>query len=163
MDRAREAVGMAPTNLRSETDEAALFTFDSTLRKWSTSRRTCALRPLNLEGKPWGITSLYDAIGEAARRVARAANKHRALLVITDGVDTGSQLTAPRYRDRQLDRRAGLPAGGRQPARSSRGRIRGASGDERRAAGALADLARWTGGDCASPACPGIVEAAQTS
>ena len=50
---------------------------------------------VDLAGKPWGITSLYDAIATAARRVAQRSNRHRALLVITDGVDTGSKLTAP--------------------------------------------------------------------
>ena len=40
-----------------------------------------------------GQTSLFDAIAQAARVVAERANRHRALLVITDGVDTGSRLT----------------------------------------------------------------------
>ena len=53
------------------------------------------MRQVSLEGKPWGITSLYDAIDETARLVGERANKHRALLVITDGVDTGSKLTPP--------------------------------------------------------------------
>jgi hypothetical protein len=41
------------------------------------------------------LTSLYDAVAAAARSVGERANRHRALLVITDGVDTGSRLSAP--------------------------------------------------------------------
>jgi hypothetical protein len=51
------------------------------------------VRVRSLEGKPWGITSLFDAIEETARLVGERSNKHRALLVVTDGVDTGSKLT----------------------------------------------------------------------
>ncbi len=121
MDRARQAVGMVLTSLRSGSDEAAMFTFDKSLREvvdFSTDLST--VNRVDLAGKPWGITSLYDAIATAARRVAQRSNRHRALLVITDGVDTASRLTAPAgVRHRQLDRRAGLRAGRRQPPRSS--------------------------------------------
>ena len=53
------------------------------------------MRAVNLAGTPFGMTSLYDAIAETARSAAERANRHRALLVITDGVDTGSKRTAP--------------------------------------------------------------------
>src|SRR6186713_3228003 len=85
MDRAREAVGVAMMNLRSDKDEAALFTFDSELREvvaFTTDTRT--IHQVSLRGKPWGQTSLYDAVGQAARAVSERANKHRALLVISD-------------------------------------------------------------------------------
>src|SRR5688572_3211611 len=96
MDRARQAMGMVLTTLRNGSDEAAMFTFDNSLREvvgFSTDLST--INRVNLAGKPWGITSLYDAIATSARLVAERSNKHRALLVITDGVDTGSKLTAP--------------------------------------------------------------------
>jgi Ca-activated chloride channel family protein len=53
------------------------------------------IRRVSLEGRPWGLTSLYDAVAAAAEQVGSRANRHRALLVITDGVDTGSRLSAP--------------------------------------------------------------------
>jgi Ca-activated chloride channel family protein len=95
IDRARHAVGVAMGLLNAGRDEAALFTFDATLREVVPfTREVDRVRRVNLEGRPWGITSLYDAVGAAAKTVAARANRHRALLVVTDGVDTGSRLTA---------------------------------------------------------------------
>lgn len=96
MDRARHAVNVAMGLLTGGRDEAALYTFDATLQEVVPfTRDVDRVRRPNLEGRPWGITSLYDAVGTAAKTVAARANRHRALLVITDGVDTGSRLTAP--------------------------------------------------------------------
>ena len=95
MDRAREAVNVATMNLRSDGDEAALFTFDSELRQVvGFTKDLDHVRRVSLQGTPWGKTSLYDAIGDTATSVSERANRHRALLVITDGVDTGSRFTA---------------------------------------------------------------------
>lgn len=95
MDRAREAVAMATMSLRTRSDEAALFTFDSELRQVVGFTSDLAhIHRVSLKGTPWGKTSLYDAIGQAATSVGERANRHRALLVITDGVDTGSRLSA---------------------------------------------------------------------
>ena len=95
IDRARHTVNVAMGLLSAGRDEAALYTFDSALQEVVPfTRDVDRIRRVNLEGRPWGITSLYDAIGRAAKTVAARANRHRALLVITDGVDTGSSLTA---------------------------------------------------------------------
>ena len=95
MDRAREAVNVATMNLRGEEDEAALFTFDSELRQVVGFTKDLEnVRRVSLKGTPWGKTSLYDAIGDTATSVSERANRHRALLVITDGVDTGSRFNA---------------------------------------------------------------------
>jgi VWFA-related protein len=94
MERARNAVAVATTNLTDEADEAALFTFDSTLEQVVGFTKDLAkLRRLSLGGTPWGKTSLFDAIAATAQAVAQRDNRHRAVLVITDGVDTGSQMT----------------------------------------------------------------------
>jgi VWFA-related protein len=94
IDRARNAVAVATMNLTDEADEAALFTFDSTLQQVVGFTKDLAkLRRLSLEGTPWGKTSLFDAIATTAQAVAARDNRHRAVLVITDGVDTGSQMT----------------------------------------------------------------------
>ena len=150
IDRAREAVAVATMNLRSDTDESALFTFDSELRQvvgFTTDTRR--IHQVSLKGKPWGQTSLYDAVGHAARAVAKRSNKHRALLVISDGVDTASRMTAaevsgiassidvPVYLLRvvnPLDH-----PGGEHEVIETDGRTAQAA--------TLADLARWTGGD----------------
>jgi Ca-activated chloride channel family protein len=150
MDRARDAVAVGMMNLRDRVDEATLFTFDTKLRQVVNFTNDLGLiRRVNLKGTPWGQTSLFDAIGNTARAVAIRANKHRALLVITDGVDTGSKLTAgdvsaiasaidvPVYLlvvANPLDHPGGEFA------------VVATDGRETNTA-TLADLARWTGGD----------------
>lgn len=93
MDRAREAVAMAMGSLRTGVDEAALFTFDSSLEEVvSFTQDLDRVRRVSLEGRPWGQTSLFDAIAAAAEVTADRANRRRALLVVTDGVDTASAM-----------------------------------------------------------------------
>ncbi len=150
IDRAREAIGMTAANLRDQQDEAALFTFDSKLQEvvgfTSDLQR---VRARSLEGKPWGITSLFDAIEETARLVGERANKHRALLVITDGVDTGSRLTAAQVSGiaSSIDVPVYLLAVV-NPADHPEGEFQARPSDARFSQqGELADLSRWTGGD----------------
>jgi Ca-activated chloride channel homolog len=150
MDRAREAVAVATMSLRSGSDEAALFTFDSELQEvvpFTTDVNR--IHKVSLKGKPWGLTSLYDAVGQAAKAVAERANRHRALLVITDGVDTGSKMTAAQV--------SGIASSIDVPVYLLRvvnpldhpgGELEVIETDGRTVqAATLADLARWTGGD----------------
>jgi Ca-activated chloride channel homolog len=150
MDRAREAVAVATMSLRSGSDEAALFTFDSQLQEvvpFTTDVNR--IHKVSLKGKPWGLTSLYDAVGTAAKAVAERANRHRALLVITDGVDTGSKMTAAQV--------SGIASSIDVPVYLLRvvnpldhpgGELEVIETDGRTVqAATLADLARWTGGD----------------
>jgi Ca-activated chloride channel homolog len=96
IERARHAIGFATSLLSGKDDEAALFTFDSKLQEVvAFTKDVERIKRVSLEGRPWGMTSLYDAIAAAAEDVAERANRHRALLVITDGVDTGSRMSAP--------------------------------------------------------------------
>jgi len=165
MDRAREAVNLATHNLRDSNDEAALFTFDSKLVQVADFTRDLAkIRRVSLEGKPWGQTSLYDAIGQAARQVAERANKHRALLVITDGVDTNSTLTAPQVSAiaSEIDVPVYLLTVV-TPADHPGGEYAVIPNDDRaNKTVTLADLARWTGGDMRVSSIPAhTVEALQ--
>jgi Ca-activated chloride channel homolog len=75
-------------------DEAALFTFDSRLHEVAPfTVDTRALQGALGEVDPFGATSLHDAVAEAARRAAMRASRRRAVVVITDGLDTASRLT----------------------------------------------------------------------
>jgi VWFA-related protein len=95
IDRARQAVRLAIAHLQNGRDEAALFTFDNELQEIRGFTSDLGhLGSVTLAGKPWGKTSLYDAIHRSAKRLGERANRHRALLVVTDGVDTGSHMTA---------------------------------------------------------------------
>lgn len=150
IDRARHAVRVALGNLQQGRDEAAFFTFDSKLREVAPFTSNLQwIDALNLEGKPFGTTSLYDAIADTAREVARRANHRRALLVITDGVDTGSQLSAPQVSGiaSSIDVPVYLLTVV-SPLDHPEGEFSVLS-DSETAVGAatLADLARWTGGD----------------
>jgi VWFA-related protein len=93
---ARAVIDSILGSLQSGRDEAALYTFDSTLHE-----RQALTRDLDSVARafpvidPFGNTSLYDAIAATAHRVKEQTSARRAIVVITDGVDTSSQLTAP--------------------------------------------------------------------
>ena len=148
--RARSAVSVAMATLKNGADEAALFTFDSKLEEIVGFTSDLArLRRVRLDGTPWGKTSLFDAVAETARRVGERANRHRAVFVITDGVDTGSRLTAPEV--------SGIASGIDvpvylltvvNPVDHAGGEFGVSQTDGKTTERAtLADLARWTGGD----------------
>jgi VWFA-related protein len=157
MDRAREAVRLVLEHLQTRGDEAALYTFDSKLQEvvpFTTDLNR--IRALSLAGRPWGLTSLYDAVAATARSVAERANRHRAVLVITDGVDTDSTLKAAEVSS--IASSIDVPVylltvvnpldhpGGQLSVIEAAG--------EHNSVGTLADLARWTGGDmriCSMP------------
>ena len=157
MDRARQAVRTVLTRLEARGDEAAFYTFDSKLQEvvpFTTELNR--IRAVSLAGRPWGMTSLYDAIAATARSAADRQNRHRAVLVITDGVDTGSRMKPQEVSGvassidvpvylltvvNPLDHPGGEYA------------VVEAAGDHNNI-GSLADLARWTGGDmriCSMP------------
>lgn len=163
IERARDAIGMVSANLRDQQDEAALFTFDSKLQEVvGFTTDLPRVRARSLEGKPWGITSLFDAIEETARLVGERANKHRALLVITDGVDTGSKLTPAQVSGvaSSIDVPVYLLAVV-NPADHPEGEFQARPTDAKTSQqGELSDLARWTGGDLRYASLPShLVEA----
>jgi VWFA-related protein len=163
MDRARDAIAVATMNLRSDTDEGALFTFDSELRQVvGFTTDTHRIHKVSLKGKPWGQTSLYDAVATTAKTVAARTNKHRAVLVISDGVDTSSRLTpaevsgiassidVPVYLLRVVNP-LDHPGGEHEVIETDGRTVQSAT---------LADLARWTGGDMRVSSVPAHTSAA---
>lgn len=149
IDKAREAVLLAMQNLRRGSDEAALFTFDSELQEVVRFTQDLdRVHRVSLDGKPWGTTRLYDAIAQTAEAVANRTNRHRALLVITDGVDSDSRLTPPEV---------SAVASGIDvpvylltvvnPLDHAGGEFAVLTGSRAAETATLADLARWTGGD----------------
>jgi Ca-activated chloride channel family protein len=81
-------------------DEAAVFSFDTRLDlvRDFTSDVTSLEDALGNVEPPFGQTSLYDAVAETARAVAGArtsgaAPQRKAVVVLTDGIDTRSRLT----------------------------------------------------------------------
>ena len=91
---ARDAVAHLVSWLDPGTDEVAIYTFDSYLREQQpfapvSPDVTRDLPPL----KAFGSTSLYDAIAQVGQRVVGQPRLRRVVVVVTDGVDTSSQLS----------------------------------------------------------------------
>jgi Ca-activated chloride channel family protein len=95
MEAAKRAAGDLLATLQVERDESALFAFDTRLSELEpfSNRQKDVQRTLN-RVEAFGMTSLHDAIAETARRVAVRGGAHRAVIVLTDGIDTASRLTA---------------------------------------------------------------------
>jgi Ca-activated chloride channel family protein len=73
------------------TDEAALFTFDKTLRQETPfTQDDEVIQKALSKTVMWGQTSLYDAIADTAKRLSEQPSQRRAVVVITDGQDTSS-------------------------------------------------------------------------
>lgn len=78
------------------TDEVGLFTFDKTIREEiAFTGDFDAVRGALGRIEPYGLTSLYDGIAETASILSKRPAPRRAIVVITDGIDTSSVLTAP--------------------------------------------------------------------
>ena len=129
-------------------DEAAVFTFDTRLEEVAGFAPGRTQLPDGLSSvRPFGATSLHDAIARTAERLAGREGRRRAVVVLTDGADTASRLTpgevssiasaidAPVYI-------VGLVPGIDDPTRDDDVR----TAPDSALTGSLADLAAWTGG-----------------
>jgi Ca-activated chloride channel homolog len=156
LDRARDAAFFLLSNLRSGVDEAAIYAFDSRLhvvQPFTTRLDELRGRLSNVE--PWGVTSLHDAIAAAAESVSVQVSKRRALVVLTDGIDTSSRMgpaevariasaiDVPVYVVAIVSPIDLQDAEGRREVREDAPR-----------ASTLSDLARWTGGQLFSNTAP---------
>ena len=82
------AAGMKPS------DGATVFSFDARLRRLTPFTRDVeTLREAVTRLEPWGVTSLYDAILGTIASVVEESPRTRALLLLTDGIDTASVKT----------------------------------------------------------------------
>jgi Ca-activated chloride channel homolog len=90
---AREALDALFAALGEE-DEVAFFSFDSELRELLPfTRHTPDLKAAMATVRPFGSTSLYDAVAASARAVSDRSQARRAVLMVTDGLDTSSERT----------------------------------------------------------------------
>ena len=144
---ARQAYDSIVTQLHQGEDEAAVFAFDASLhQRHDFTRDLATLKGALANFEPFGTTSLFDATAAAARKLAARSATHKAIIVLTDGIDTSSAMTAREVSGLassidvpvfvvatvpSLDQRLMLEATGRP----------GPSG-----AADLRDLAEWTGG-----------------
>jgi Ca-activated chloride channel homolog len=156
---ARQVLERITAQLEDGRDEAGLFTFDSTLHEQQPFTRHPGAIATFFDGvAPFGSTSLYDAIASTARLLTTRPAQRRAIVVMTDGIDTSSALTASEV--------SGLASSIDVPVYVV---VTVPPIDEpdltaRRSAGSrtadLLDLAQWTGGDLMIAATPEHVESA---
>src|SRR4051812_48268750 len=86
---ARQAYASILTQLHQGQDEVALFTFDKSLhQRRDFTRDLASLTGALNEFEPFGTTSLFDATAAAARKLAARSGTHKAIMVLTDGIDT---------------------------------------------------------------------------
>jgi VWFA-related protein len=146
--------------LREATDQVFIVQFDMGVeirQKLTSSRRTLesalarvdtpSLRQLELQRG--GGTLLYEAIAVAARDVMRAQTGRKALVVISDGVDTGSEI--PLTTAVEEAQRAGILVyaivfSDANAYGTSLGPLLGGGGPDGK--GVLMRIARETGGRC---------------
>lgn len=145
---ARSVVAAMSSSLRAGVDGVGLFTFDAALHELHGFTKAPEALDATLEGAvPFGATSLYDAIAAAARRLQDGGEGRRAIVVVTDGVDTSSALAAAEVSGRAsaLDVPVYIVATVPKIDQETY-RDRAASATARSTADAR-DLAQWTGGD----------------
>jgi Ca-activated chloride channel family protein len=93
MDAARGALTRFVADLLDRSDELFLYRFSNypTLAQGWTSERQRILGALD-RMTPNGGTAMYDAVSEAIPLAQQGKNRKKALVVISDGNDTASQL-----------------------------------------------------------------------
>jgi Ca-activated chloride channel homolog len=131
-------------------DEAGLFAFDSRLREVAPfTVDTRALKGALGEVDPFGATSLHDAISAAAERVATRPMARRAVVVLTDGVDTASRLSPAQVSAKAAAIDVPVYIIATVSPLDDPGSDHATPGSKRQAPasiGTIEDLSRWTGG-----------------
>ena len=138
------------SQLEDGRDEAGLFAFDSRLHEVAPfSVDTRALKGALGEVDPFGATSLHDAIAAAAERVATRPNVRRAVVVLTDGVDTASRLSPAQVSAKAAAIDVPVYIIATVSPLDDPGSEHATPGAKRQAPasiGTIEDLSRWTGG-----------------
>jgi len=146
---ARQAYESVLAHLRVE-DEVALFTFDSSLHERQGFTRDFTRLKDGLSAfEPFGTTSLYDATAATARRLAEQPATRRAIVVLTDGIDTSSSLTAPEVSGVASSINVPVYIVATVPSIDQRAMMEAAERSARSDTADLRDLAEWTGGHLA--------------
>ncbi|HYN06224.1 MAG TPA: VWA domain-containing protein [Vicinamibacterales bacterium] len=99
MTAAREALGRFVFDLLGPKDEMFLYRFDSRpilVQGWTEDRRAL-MRALG-SVTPAGGTALYDTVAEAIPLAASGTRRKKALVVISDGNDTNSEIALSEVR-----------------------------------------------------------------
>jgi VWFA-related protein len=144
---ARQAYDSVLSQLHQGQDEVALFTFDASLHeRLDFTRDLAALKGALSEFNAFGTTSLYDATAAAARRLAARSATNKAIIVLTDGIDTSSEMTAPQVSAVASSIDVPLFVVATVPSMDQRIMLETSQRATPSDAADLRDLAEWTGG-----------------
>ena len=144
---ARHAFDSVLSQLRPGEDEVALFTFDSSVHERHDFTSNPALLKDGLaEFNAFGSTSLLDATAATARRLADRSATHRAIVVLTDGIDTSSTMTASEVSGIASSIDVPVFIVATVPSVDHRAIMESSDHGTREDAVDLRDLANWTGG-----------------
>jgi VWFA-related protein len=143
---ARQAYASILSQLRQDHDEVGLFTFDVALHEHrGFSGDVAGLKDALADLEGFGTTSLYDATAATARQLGARAATNKAIIVLTDGIDTSSRMTASEVSglagsiDVPVYVVATVPSFDERQSLEAFGRTASSDAD-------LRDLAEWTGG-----------------
>lgn len=149
LEAARDVVRHLLAWFDPQHDEVALFAFDRELARVqdftsNASEVSDALPKLSA----YGTTALYDAIAETSKALSSRPTPRRALIVITDGLDTASRLSGPEVSGMAsaIDVPVYVVAVMSPLNHPERG-VSPVVQDGEPITTSLANLARWTGGD----------------
>jgi VWFA-related protein len=139
------AVG--PVQLHQGRDEVALFTFDASIHeRQDFTRDISTLHEALSDFEPFGTTSLYDATAATARRLAARSATHKAIIVLTDGMDTSSTLSARDVSGLASSIDVPVYVVATVPSLDQRLMMEASDRSVPSGAADLRDLAEWTGG-----------------
>ncbi len=143
-DVAEQVMGV----LTFESDEAAVFTFDTRLDEVTPFTAGLRRLPERLATvRPFGATSLHDAVARTAEKTSTRDGLRRAVVVLTDGFDNASRLTAGEVSGIASAIDVPVYIVGLVPAIDNPSAdIAAMPGGRSALSGALSDLALWTGG-----------------
>ena len=143
---ARRAYESVLGQLRQGKDEVAVFTFDDGLhQRRSFTHDIGSLADALDEFEPFGQTSLYDATAATARHMADRAAGNKAIVVLTDGADTSSRMSAPEVSGVAASIDVPVFVVATVPASEQDQRLQRTTARANEAAD-LRELAHWTGG-----------------
>jgi VWFA-related protein len=147
VNMASQAYDSVLSQLRQGQDEVAVFTFDSSLHQHREFTRDLAsLKGALPDTEPFGTTSLYDATAATARKLAARSATHKAVIVLTDGIDTSSAMTARDVSGLASSIDVPVFIVATVPALDQRLRLQASDRRATSDAADLRDLAEWTGG-----------------
>lgn len=138
-------------------DEAAVFAFDTRLTQLTPFTTGLQALPQELDLlTPFGATGLHDAIAQTARRLDGRVGRRRAVVVLTDGVDNASRLSASEVSGIASSIDVPVYVVGIVPSIDNPSAESAVPSATRSAlVGSLANLAEWTGGHSFVASTPG--------